>query len=72
MACRTKKWQTKIFCHIFVDPKVDKWLCSRSLFLTHVDFPGGSMVKILPVNAGGMDSIPGSERSPGVENGHQL
>ena len=28
-------------------------------------FPGGSAVKNLPVNAGDMGLIPGSERSPG-------
>ena len=34
--------------------------------------PGGSVVKNLLVNAGVADSTPGAERSPGVENGHQL
>ena len=29
-------------------------------------FPGGSVVKILPDNAGDTGSIPGSGRSPGV------
>ena len=29
-------------------------------------FPGGSVVKNLPANAGDMGSIPGSGRSPGV------
>ena len=36
-------------------------------------FPGGSVVKNLPVNAGDvrdMSSVPGSERSPGEGNGH--
>ena len=36
------------------------------------DFPGGSVVKNLPDNAGGMDSIPGSGRSSGEENGNAL
>ena len=31
-------------------------------------FPGGSVVKNLPANAGDAGSIPGSERSPGEEN----
>ena len=31
-------------------------------------FPGGSVVKNLPVNAGDVGSIPGMERSPGVEH----
>ena len=36
------------------------------------DFPGGTVVKNLPVNAGDirhMGSIPGSGRSPGVGSG---
>ena len=35
-------------------------------------FPGSSMVKNLPSNAGEECSIPGSGRSPGVENGNPL
>ena len=34
--------------------------------------PGDSVVKNLPVNAGDLDSIPGSGRSPGGGNGHPL
>ena len=35
-------------------------------------FPGGSVVKNLPANAGDSDSIPGSGRSPGEGNGNSL
>ena len=35
-------------------------------------FPGGSVVKTLPANAGDLDSIPGSGRSPGEGNGNPL
>ena len=35
-------------------------------------FPGDSVVKSLPVNAGDMDSVPGSERSLGEGNGNPL
>ena len=35
-------------------------------------FPGGSVVKNLPANAGDVDSIPGSGRSPGEGNGNPL
>ena len=35
-------------------------------------FPGGSVVKNLPDNAGDMDSIPGSGRSSGEANGNAL
>ena len=35
-------------------------------------FPAGSMIKNLPANAGDMALIPGSERSPGIENGNPL
>ena len=34
--------------------------------------PGGSVVKNPPANAEDMDSIPGSERSPGEGNGNPL
>ena len=35
-------------------------------------FPGGSVVKNLPANAGDMGSIPESGRSPGAGNGNPL
>ena len=35
-------------------------------------FPGGSVVKNLPANAGDPGSIPGLERSPGEENGNHF
>ena len=35
-------------------------------------FPGGSVVKNLPANAGDTGSIPGSGRSPGGEHGNPL
>ena len=46
-----------------------------NLSLFHVqckNFPDGSMVKNLPANAGDLDSIPGSGRSPGEGNGKPL
>ena len=35
-------------------------------------FPGGSVVQNPPAKAGDTDSIPGSGRSPGEENGNPL
>ena len=35
-------------------------------------FPGDSVVKNLPANAGDLGSIPGSGRSPGEGNGNPL
>ena len=35
-------------------------------------FPGSSAVKNLPANAGDVDSIPGSGRSPGGGDGNPL
>ena len=35
-------------------------------------FPGGSVVKNLPANAGDVGSIPGLGRSPGEGNGNPL
>ena len=37
-----------------------------------VGFPGGSVVKSLPANAGDADSIPGSGRFPGEGNSNPL
>ena len=37
-----------------------------------MDFPGGSVVKILPANEGDMDSTPESGRSLGGANGNPL
>ena len=44
------------------NPEVIEW----------VGFPGGSVVKNLPANAGGVGSIPGLGRSPGEGNGKPL
>ena len=35
-------------------------------------FPGGSVVRNLPANAGDADFIPGSGRAPGEGNGNSL
>ena len=35
-------------------------------------FPGGSVIKNLPANAGDTESIPGLGRSPGKGNGNPL
>ena len=40
--------------------------------LADMDFPGGSVVKNPPANAGGTGSIPGSGRSSGEGNGNPL
>ena len=37
-----------------------------------MDFPGGSVVKNLPTDAGEVGSVPGLGRSPGKGNGNQL
>ena len=41
-------------------------------YTQQLGFPGGSVVKNPPANAGDMSSIPGSERSPGGGNGNPL
>ena len=40
--------------------------------LWHLDFPGGSEVKMSACNAGDLSSVPGLERSPGEGNGNPL
>ena len=47
-------------------------LLSTSSGKSKPGFPGGSVVKNLPANAGDMGLIPGSGRSPGEGNGHPL
>ena len=42
------------------------------VFLGWLGFPGGSVVKNLPANAGDMGSISGSRRSPGEGNDNPL
>ena len=53
-----------------------KWINQHECFTHHWAllhaFPGGSVVKNLPANAGNMGSIPGLVRSPGEENAYPL
>ena len=44
----------------------------RNGLLTYTGFPGGSMVKYPPTNAGDTGSTPGSGRSPEEGNGNPL
>ena len=44
----------------------------RLPFNTNLGFPGGLDDKESACNAGAMDSIPGSGRSPGEDNGNPL
>ena len=53
---------------------MQKWLVIV-VFNHYLGFPGGSVVKNLPANAGDagdMSSVPGSRRSPGEGNGNPL
>ena len=49
-------YQTNIICQLY--------------FSKTGGFPGGSVVKNLPVNVGDVGSIPGSGRTPGRGNGN--
>ena len=42
------------------------------MFFLNLGFPGGSVVKSPPANAGDPGSVPGSGRSPGGRNGNPL
>ena len=42
----------------------------KSFIYSFMGFPGGSVVKNLPANAGDEGSIPGLRRSPGEGNGN--
>ena len=50
----------------------NNFLMPKSRVIISTDFPGGSVVKNPPANAGDVDSIPGFERSPGEGNGNPL
>ena len=58
----------------FLDSVTDYLLLFRLhnqfLFCFFMGFPGGSVVKDMPANAGDSGSILGSERSPGEGNGN--
>ena len=49
-------------------------MCSLIYMLVHchMGFPGGSVIKNPPTNAGDVGSIPGLGRSPGKGNGNTL
>ena len=44
--------------------------CFLIILFIYLGFPGGSVVKNLPANAGDVGLIPGSGRSPGGGNGN--
>ena len=50
------------------------YMCSLIYMLVHchMGFPGGSVIKNPPANAGDVGSIPGLGRSPGRGNGNTL
>ena len=50
---------------------MESWLY-LPVVISWVGFPGGSVIKNPPANAGDEVSIPGSERSPGEGNGNPL
>ena len=61
--------------HEMVTPRSQVILNWKFLNIYERGFPGGSVVKNLPASAGDagdVDLIPGSEKSPGGGNGHPL
>ena len=60
---------------LFIDCQSFTYIHCQSytyLIISNLDFPGGSLVKNLPVNAGDVGLIPGSGRCPEVGNGNPL
>ena len=72
--CRSTPWRGIFFesqirsCDLKSGSYMGLW---NHVFLVG-GFPGGSVVKNLPSNAGDMTSIPGSQKSPGEGNGKPL
>ena len=69
------------FKYVLSAPATSSLLYFKQLFpfsllryrsLPQLGFPGGSVAKNLPANAGDMGSIPGSGRPLGVGNGNPL
>ena len=60
----SKEWRT--------DTRGPREIKSRGLLDCKKGFPGGSVVKNLPADAGDSGSIPGSERSTGEGNSNPL
>ena len=57
-----------LYTHIYT--QLDKKYIYTYFYV--LDFPGGSVVKNSPANAGDVGSIPGWGRSPGEGNGNPL
>ena len=55
----------------FLNPVSHPVIINWTIYSIYLGFPGGLVVKILPANAGDVDSIPGLGRSPGKEMANQ-
>ena len=65
-----QKASWRIGAHPFrVSPPIQHLSCMHEPIMS---FPGGSNSKVSAHNAGDLDSIPGSERSPGEGNGNPV
>ena len=60
----------RVFFHPLTLSAAGSLLFFKVQLVTSLGFPGGSVVKNLPANAGDMGSVPGLRRSPGWENGN--
>ena len=67
--CVVVSYHSKYF---FIFPLVSSLTHRLFTVVFHFCFPGGSVVKNPPANAGNTSSIPGSGRSPGEGNGNRL
>ena len=62
---------TQIKAALFPNPSFSNWSKNQHQYL-YLSFPGDSVVKNLPTNAGDTGSISGSGRSSGEGNGNLL
>ena len=63
------QWDSSAVFFLKLPLKIKK---KKSSFLKTPGFPGGSVVKCLPTNAGAVEALPGLGRSPGGGNGDPL
>ena len=61
-----------IFFHSFILYSTYHYLIYFTCICIYVGFPGGTVVKNLPANAGDVGLIAGLEKSPGAGNGNPL
>ena len=70
LTCTCTQYPDALYAHINTYARTYAHINTHGC--THGDFPGGSVVKNRPADAGDLGSVRGSGRSPGEGNGYLL